>query len=479
MRKNKHDLVNGDISIFTLDDDPLMTATVQSYFQFSGYKIDIENDPYRAIDRVRNGSYDILLLDFLMTPICGDQVVEHIRKFDQEIFIILLTGHKSLAPPIKTIKELDIQGYYEKSDRFDQLELLVESCVKSIRQLRTIRSYQKSTADLIEAMPQIYRIDNTNSCGENVLKLISEMLGSQNGFLILNISPEGEPEIRKFCIGECMTAISSLSFQQLTDDFEKIINNDESVLYSYLYGENEQIIGLLALKFSTLPSLHQSQIFQLYAKQSSVALNNMLLVSKIDKSYYEMVQVIRLMVDAKDIITRGHSDRVAYFSERLASALGKDKAFCDRVKTAGLFHDVGKMGMPDEILCSDRPITPEEFETVKKHPINSCNILSVVSYFKDIAPIVRQHHERIDGKGYPDGLPGFEILEEARVISIADAFDAMISTRYYSGSLTVEQAVEQLIQYRGTQFDADMVDVFVELIKDWERIKSDLESYDN
>lgn len=225
MRKNKHDLVNGDISILTLDDDPLMTATVQSYFQFSGYKIDIENDPYRAIDRVRNGSYDILLLDFLMTPICGDQLVEHIRKFDQEIFIILLTGHKSLAPPIKTIKELDIQGYYEKSDRFDQLELLVESCVKSIRQLRTIRSYQKSTADLIEAMPQIYRIDNTNTCGENVLQLISEMLGSQNGFLILNISPEGEPEIRKFCIGECMTAISSQGYRRHTDCAQPLDSN--------------------------------------------------------------------------------------------------------------------------------------------------------------------------------------------------------------------------------------------------------------
>ena len=450
MRKNKHDLTNGDISILTLDDDPLMTATVQSYFQFSGYKIDVENDPNVAIERVRNGSYDILLLDFLMTPICGDQVVEQIRKFDQEIFIILLTGHKSLAPPIKTIKELDIQGYYEKSDRYDQLELLVESCVKSIRQLRTIRSYQRSTAELIEDMPQIYRIDNADTSGKNILKLISEMLGSQNGFLILNVSTEGEQDIQKYCIGECMNSISGLTFQQLTDDFEKIIGYDESVLYSYLYGENEQIIGLIVLKFNTPPTLHQSQIFQLYAKQSSAALSNTLLVSKINKSYYDMVQVIRRMVDAKDIITRGHSDRVAYFSEKLAVSLGKKKDFCDRVRTAGLFHDVGKMGMPDEILCSTRPLSPQEFDVVKRHPANSSIILSAVSYFKDIAPIVRQHHERIDGKGYPDGLLGSEISEEARVISIADAFDAMISTRYYSGSLTVTEAVQQLVQYRGT-----------------------------
>ena len=136
MRKNRRTL-HKDFRILTLDDDVIMTSTLQAYFQRSGYYVDVINDPYLAIKRVREGNYDILLLDFLMTPICGDQVVEEIRKFDKDIYIILLTGHKSMAPPIKTIRELDIQGYYEKSDRFDQLELLVESCVKSISQMRT------------------------------------------------------------------------------------------------------------------------------------------------------------------------------------------------------------------------------------------------------------------------------------------------------------------------------------------------------
>ena len=479
MRKNRHELINGDISILTLDDDPLMTATVQSYFQVSGFKIDVENDPYRAIERVKEGSYDLLLLDFLMTPICGDQVVEQIRKFNQDIFIILLTGHKSLAPPIKTIKELDIQGYYEKSDRFDQLELLVESCVKSIRQLRTIRNYQNSTARLIDAMPQIYRIDDIDASGHKVLEIISEMLGAAGGFLMLNVSAEGEPDVRRYCLGDCAGILEGHDFKELTESFDTIIGGDKTVLHTCLYGENGRVIGVLALRFNVPPTLHQSQIFQLYAKQSSTAVSNTMLVSKINQSYYEMVKVIRLMVDAKDIITRGHSDRVAYFSGRLAEALGKDKAFCERVRTAGLFHDVGKMSMPDEILCSSRTLTPEEFEIVKQHPANSSVILSVVSRFKDIAPIVKQHHERIDGKGYPEGLSGDDILEEARVISIADAFDAMISTRYYSGSLPVAEAAQQLRQYRGTKFDAAMVDVFLDLIKDWDGIKTDLESYDS
>ena len=142
MRKNKKTFEN-QISILTLDDDPIITSTIKAYFNRSGYEVDVENDPLKAIERIRESSYDILLLDFLMSPICGDQVVEEVRKFNKDIFIVLLTGHKSMAPPVKTIRQLDIQGYYEKNERFDQLELLVESCVKSIRQMRVIKEYQE------------------------------------------------------------------------------------------------------------------------------------------------------------------------------------------------------------------------------------------------------------------------------------------------------------------------------------------------
>lgn len=154
MRKHKN-TGRKEFSILTLDDDPLMTSTLQAYFQRSGYQVDAENDPYKGIERVRTGNYDILLLDFLMSPICGDQVVEEIRAFNKDIFILLLTGHKSMAPPVQTIRSLDIQGYYEKSDRFDQLELLVESCVKSIRQMRDIKAYQTELAEANAAMERL------------------------------------------------------------------------------------------------------------------------------------------------------------------------------------------------------------------------------------------------------------------------------------------------------------------------------------
>ena len=153
MRKNKASSPDKEFSILTLDDDKIMTLTLQSYFQALGFHVDMENNPYAAIEKIREGHYDILLLDFLMNPINGDEVVRQVRKFNKDLFIILLTGHKSMAPPLKTIRELDIQGYYEKSDRFDQLELLVESCAKSIRQMRIIRGYRDGLRSILEKIP--------------------------------------------------------------------------------------------------------------------------------------------------------------------------------------------------------------------------------------------------------------------------------------------------------------------------------------
>ena len=109
MRRSKL-VTQNQISILAVDDDPIITDTIQDYFKRSGYHVETENNPQVAVQRVREGTFDILLLDFLMAPICGDQVVAQIREFNRDMFIILLTGHKSMAPPVRTIRQLDIQG---------------------------------------------------------------------------------------------------------------------------------------------------------------------------------------------------------------------------------------------------------------------------------------------------------------------------------------------------------------------------------
>ena len=328
MRKSKITL-QVQISILTVDDDPIITSTIKDYFERSGYEVDIENNPLAAIERVRNGKYDILLLDFLMSPICGDQVVEEIRKFNKDLFIVLLTGHKSMAPPVKTIRQLDIQGYYEKDDRFDQLELLVESCVKSIKQLRTIREYQQN----------------------------------------------------------------------------------------------------------------------------------------LSRAYMQTIETLRYVVETRDSETRGHSERVSGFGAVLAGEMGLPAEQVEMIRIAGLFHDIGKIGVPDAILLKNGPLTCEEYMQIKKHPAEGEKILSTYTPFQQLLPIVRGHHERIDGSGYPDGLSGDEICMGARVIAVADSFDAMISNRTYRSGLSFERARDELIRGKGGQFDPQVVDALLGMIE--------------
>lgn len=352
MRKNKVGMQKMDFSIFVLDDDPIMTATLQAYFTTSGYTVDVETDPEIAIDTLRRKRYDILLLDFLMSSVMGDEVVERIRTFDRDIYIIMLTGHKSMAPPVRAMRELDIQGYYEKSDRFDQLELLIESCVKSIKQMRTIKAYR--------------------------------------------------------------------------DDLDR----------------------------------KNKQLEQMY--------------SSLGDSYMEVISALRLVVDARDIYTRGHSDRVSFYATRIARELDCDEGFCERVRLAGLFHDVGKVAISDSVLLKPGRLTPEEYDEIKLHPVKGAEILNAISAFADISEIVRQHHERPDGRGYPDGLSGGEIREEARMISVADAYDAMTSHRLYRENMTFEDALRQIVTGRGTQFDPASADAFMKVLEDHDELDREI-----
>ena len=418
-----------------------MTSTVQAYFQRSGYRVDVENDPNRAIERIRNGSYDILLLDFLMTPICGDQVVAQVRQFNQDIFIILLTGHKSMAPPIKTIRALDIQGYYEKSDRFDQLELLVESCAKSIRQMLTLD------------------INSSREPGE-----------------------PWEPHFISRAVGENFSALDPAQAPALLHSLEgksSQVVEDRRLLLPLLDSSGAPM-GFLSLDLKAPSKYDQIQLMEVLARQASSALCNAHLhvlvqeknvqldraYSKLKDGYLEIISAIRRIVDAKDIYTRGHSDRVSRYAVLIARKLGRDRRYCEQVRIAGLFHDVGKLSIPDEILRKDARLTDEEYEVIKTHSRNGADILSHITQFHAILPAVLSHHERYDGTGYPDGLKGEEIPEMARIIAAADAFDAMTSNRRYRQSLNFARAVEELRSGRGTQFDPHIVDVLLQVIQE-------------
>ena len=320
---------NKNYKILAVDDEEGIIDSLSIFLKRSGYEFTGVTNPKEAVEKVKNEHFDLMILDFIMTPIHGDQVVEEIRKFNKELYILLLTGHKDLAPPLETIKKLDIQGYCEKSDKFDQLLLLIESGIKSIEQMNEIKKINK----------------------------------------------------------------------------------------------------------------------------------------ELENSYLESIETLRYTVEAKDTYTRGHSDRVSEIAVLIGKKVNLPDDQIRLLQIGGLFHDIGKIGVPDSILLKESKLTDDEYSEIKNHPSIGVHILSTATIFKDIIPIIKHHHERYDGHGYPSQLKGTNIPYLARITTIADSFDAMSSKRTYRDSLPLETVIAEFERCKGTQFDPELTDLFLDILK--------------
>lgn len=349
MRKNMITAESNGYKIIVVDDEQGIVDSLSIFLKRSGYDFTGLTNPLEAIERVRNEHFDMMILDFMMDPIHGDEVVEEIRKFNKDLYILLLTGHKDLAPPLETIKRLEIQGYCEKSDKFDQLLLLIESGIKSIEQMNTIKTINKQ-----------------------------------------------------------------------------------------LHDKNEEL----------------------------------------ERAYLDTIGILRQTVEAKDPYTRGHSDRVSEYSVLIGKKLGLDEETLHILKIGGLFHDIGKIGIPDSILLKESKLSDEEYSQIKNHPMIGVHMLGDAAIFTDILPIVKHHHERYDGRGYPSQLVGEDIPYVARIAAVADTFDAMTSKRSYRDSLPIDIVRAEIERCSGTQFDPNIAKVFLDIMdNDFDSIREIQEKY--
>jgi HD-GYP domain-containing protein (c-di-GMP phosphodiesterase class II) len=170
-------------------------------------------------------------------------------------------------------------------------------------------------------------------------------------------------------------------------------------------------------------------------------------------------------VETKDFYTRGHSDRVSRGSVMIAREIGMRTERVEAIRYAGMLHDVGKLGVPTRVLQKTGKLTEEEYAAIQLHPIRGLDITREIGFLDEALAGIVHHHERIDGRGYPMGLVGDDIPEFARVLAVADAFDSMTSTRSYRGARPVEEAIEELRKWSGTQFDPAFVEAFVAAIR--------------
>ncbi len=179
-----------------------------------------------------------------------------------------------------------------------------------------------------------------------------------------------------------------------------------------------------------------------------------------------VVQTLAEAIDAKDTYTNGHSGRVAQYARLIAGRYGYPSGRQDEIYMIGLLHDVGKIGVPDAVISKPGKLTEEEFSQIKSHPVMGERILKQIKEMPQLAVGARWHHERYDGSGYPDGLSGAEIPEEARIVAVADAYDAMTSRRSYRDVLSQEKVTSELQEGRGGQFDPAFADIMLEMIRE-------------
>jgi putative nucleotidyltransferase with HDIG domain len=179
------------------------------------------------------------------------------------------------------------------------------------------------------------------------------------------------------------------------------------------------------------------------------------------KAHLDSVKVLAEAIDAKDPYTRGHSDRVRRMSLRIATRLGFSEEKLESLEYGALLHDIGKIGIKDEILQKPGVLNAGEYQYIQEHPLIGVKIVEGIDFFKDKIPMIRHHHERFDGKGYPDGLAGDAIPLEARIITVPDAFDAMTSVRPHSQSKALQDVLLELERGKRTQFDPKILGIFL------------------
>ncbi len=226
---------------------------------------------------------------------------------------------------------------------------------------------------------------------------------------------------------------------------------------SFLAFENGYILNSL-YPLLTLPVIYISNIL---VQNAATVIQNARLRQNVLEGYKSTIKALAASIDAKDHYTSGHSERVTAYALLGATSLQMSKEDLDILENAGILHDIGKIGIPDGILGKPGPLTPAEWDIIRQHPLIGANIVNDIPFLEESVKLIRYHHERYDGDGYPDGLKGDDIPLGARLLAVADAFDSMASSRAYRDAMRLEDALKELQMGIGTQFCPVAVEAFV------------------
>jgi len=450
----------------------------------------------------------ILVYAFLFRVLFEEYDFENLAQaalFFFSVFLLLLAGYlvvRSIAKELlKTAKDfeavadgdtsrrMEFDGALEINQLASHFNRVVENLENTVESLRASR---KLTHDLLAQLCSLGSRPDMSLVFETFLKTLLSMTNFDVGALFI-ISSCGEVMRGRVMIGlpksiegivipighgaagrvastgsvEMIPELKLATTDELSD-FDKCMSCSLHVPMA-TEGKIRGVISIGLIEGQKDVSFEDIQVVRNFASQIAVTLENTELKNKEEKIYIETVAALAAAVEARDTHTRGHSRRVTEFSVAIARGMKKPDWFMKDVEAAALLHDIGKIGFSDDILRHVGPISSSDLTLVRNHPLIGESILKPVGSLSRLCPIIRHHHERYDGRGYPDCLKGDEIPLASRIIAVADSFDAMVSGRHYLPHMKPCEVIEELKRCSGTQFDPVCVQVFVEHITSGEK----------
>ncbi|MBW2059362.1 MAG: response regulator [Deltaproteobacteria bacterium] len=496
--------------ILVVDDEETIRRTIQKRLTREGYDVRCVGKASEALQEFRSHPFDTVISDIRMEEMDGVELLQKIKDVQRDdVPVIMITG----APSLDTAQSCIKAGAYDYIIKpFDKETLL--NTVKRALEKKELTDRVRAEKENLEIRVQeqtrtlrdIYRfanrlnsLDSLEAVLESIVEFVADFMVSERVSIML-LDEKQEYLTIATAVGLEEEIIRNTRVARGEAIAGRVLETQKALRIddiSTIKSEAEQFSRYKALiSFPLMQAPLKSQTTPLgiinvtnrfgdqpytaldlrnldfIADTASVAINNQIKGIKLQESYFATMKSLALALDAKDRYTAGHSESVQRYSVSIARQMNLGPEEVADIERAGALHDIGKIGIPDAIINKPGRLTQEEFQKIKEHPAIGEQMILPIPFLSSVRGIIRHHHERFDGSGYPDGVKGEEIELGARIMAVADTFDAMTSDRPYRKALTTKEALAELNRCRDTQFDPQVVRAFEQVIEKEEHDKA-------
>ena len=495
-----------NVKILVVDDEDGILDVTEGFFERKGYQVYTAGDGEKALDIVNREKIDCVFTDINMPVMDGLELAEQIRQIDSTLPVVVMTGYPSLENTIQTLKN-GVVDYLIKPVNLEQMELtlrrilrerelFVENLIlkEEVERRERLRQLNNELVKKVEEVNTLNRIMEDFSAIDSSYEIFNKVVGlgvdelkadlvffhvysEQDNSLVLvdkaGAENENGPASHSKDIPEQEKAFI---IESLGNDYTPCLITDASGIppmkgqvHSFMVAPlkiRDKIFGVVsAYIFQGPPCFEGQDLYYLsfITQKAASGIENIALYENIYENLFFTLFAFVTALEVRDLYTRKHSTRVARVAQIVAEEMGCTEEELDIINVAGSLHDIGKIGIRDDILLKPGRLTEDEYEKIKEHPAIGADIISKLGLWGREAQIIRHHHERFDGRGYPDGLKGKQIPKLARILSVADCYDAMASDRAYRKKMEKHIVLKIITENSGTQFDPDVVKIFLQV----------------